>query len=89
MTPVKAIVTIVQLQDELINVDGLSIEYGLGVRTNGNDWIVEFIGFPLVTSEEFDEEEDDLRELIIKGLKNIRFYLNRVLSNLLEEESSG
>lgn len=90
----KVIEIVRDLQDELVDVDGISREYGLGVLTNGDDWLVDFCGIPLVTSEDFYDDEligteelpekEGLRELIIKELKDVRGYLILVLAKLEE-----
>ena len=70
---------VVNLQDELGDVDGLSEEHILCVDTNGDVWNVTFGGIILVSSEDDYNEEIPLKAQIIKKLKDIKEYLDVVL----------
>lgn len=75
----QVIKEVFELQQKFFNTEAaLSVEYLLEVTTNGDDWMIKFLGFPVMHSEEFDEEQS-LEDQILIEMKNIQEYLNTVL----------
>jgi hypothetical protein len=81
MTVEEVIKRVCDLQQNLIDIDGLSRVYSLSVLTDGDAWSIMLggIGITLIDSEIYDNEDDDLEEQIIDELKSIYKYLKMIL----------
>jgi hypothetical protein len=73
--------TVNKLNCDLEDVDGLSTIYRLSVGVCCSQWTIHFMGQSILTDEDFEEESDDLRDLIVEELEGVRHYLNLALDN--------